>query len=458
MFIDDWTGCYPSKWKGMIVDEAMAHPAKFSSRLIRRIYEHMFAEGWLAEGDVVIDPFGGVALGALDAMRLGLRWRGMELEARFVDLGNQNIAFWNQRFRSLPKWSGKAALLQGDSRNLLAVLEKGSEATISSPPYADSLERPNGIDITKSHHCFGPHSQGELDTRYSAAISSPPYAEARVGQESGQEHCGRGDQYRATEGQLGAMKTGGFEAAVSSPPFRQTSGGAHIPKGMEVSDPGLAKRHAAGNAASKAYGKTEGQLANMDEGDFQAAVSSPPFENCEGRQARRKFKDPEAFARTRSERYASGQTKGHSASPEAILRSMEKAEEEIYGNTDGNIGNQNGDDFWLAARQIVEQVFLALGPGGHAVWVCKDFVKDKRRQPFCDQWRQLCEAVGFVTLHEHHALLVRHNGTSITLEGEKIEHTTESKSFFRRLAEKKGSPRIDYEVVFCMAKPAEGWE
>jgi hypothetical protein len=50
MKIDTWAGCYPSKWKGLIVPEATSHPAKFSSRLIRRIYEHMIAEGWLAEG------------------------------------------------------------------------------------------------------------------------------------------------------------------------------------------------------------------------------------------------------------------------------------------------------------------------------------------------------------------------------------------------------------------------
>ena len=97
----------------MIVPEAISHPAKFSNRLIRRIYEHMLKEGWLRPGDMVIDPFGGVALGALDAMRMGLAWRGVELEPRFVDLGNQNILFWNKRFSRLPGWSGDALLLQG---------------------------------------------------------------------------------------------------------------------------------------------------------------------------------------------------------------------------------------------------------------------------------------------------------------------------------------------------------
>ena len=45
--VDDWTGCYPSRWHGVITPEAIVHPAKFSSRLIRHIYEHMAGEGWL---------------------------------------------------------------------------------------------------------------------------------------------------------------------------------------------------------------------------------------------------------------------------------------------------------------------------------------------------------------------------------------------------------------------------
>src|SRR5689334_22116918 len=71
---------------------------------------------------------------------------------------------------------------------------------------------------------------------------------------------------------------------------------------------------------------------------------------------------------------------------------------------------------------------------GHAVFVVKDFVKAGRIVPFSDQWRRLCEAVGFETLHEHHAELVRHQGTSHTLEGGEVKHIKSSKSFFRRVA------------------------
>src|SRR5574341_288445 len=129
MKINTWADCYPSAWKGLIVPESMAHPAKYSSRLIRRIYQHMLEEKWLLRGDRVIDPFGGVSLGALDAMRLGLHWTGIELESKFVDLGNRNINLWNSRFGQMPNW-GSARLLQGDSRHLLELIGRSVQVSV----------------------------------------------------------------------------------------------------------------------------------------------------------------------------------------------------------------------------------------------------------------------------------------------------------------------------------------
>jgi hypothetical protein len=654
--VDEWQGCYPSQWRGIITQEAIVHPAKFSNKLIRRIYEHMLSEGWLKEDDSVIDPFGGVALGAFDAMRLGLNWYGSELEKKFVELGNGNINMWKKRYTW---WKGNAILLQGDSRHLLEVLgtvshkgaissppyaeglghntrkiteidlqkklygkggslaygesdgqlaqmpatEDGLKAAISSPPYADSINSENnGIDWSKTFDAdkrFRPDEpafdriagmgaplkydgsissppftdslhdvnvqqparrlladeQGESnsenispidmekigkrgksgysgvvssppysdgcqhtggDTLTSAdhiaggdvhlpgiqgVLSSPPYSEARIGEESGQEHCGNGDQYGATPGQLGAMNSvgfkaalasppyagmqvekssssidyakqykvykangggqsfeafvktqelhsqgcgdsegqlssmpkGDFNAAITSPPFRQQSGGTNPTPSLEERYPGVTQRHIAGNAAANGYGKTAGQLANMGEGDFDSAVTSPPFNENKNN-------------------VTHGETKGFHSNDENESKNRMKRDYVLPENP-SNLGQEIGDDFWSAARTIVEQTFLALVDGGHAVWVVKGFVKNKELVDFPGQWRQLCEAVGFETLHEHHATLVHHKGTSITLEGEDVHHQTESKSFFRRLAEKKGSPRIDYETVFCMIKP-----
>lgn len=596
---DEWKGCYPSSWKGMIVPEAMAHPAKFSSKLIRRIYEHMRAEGWVKTGDRVIDPFGGVALGALDAMRLGLEWLGMELEVKFVDLGNHNISNWELKFgKSMPNW-GSARLLQGDSRKMLEKLGRG-RAALSSPPYAESINQGDGandgearierkaragIDVSKPKNNGGPNSvlntaqvygatPGQLgtmkddgDSRAAAMISSPPFGEslAREGVDadsrrqlareqglSNSEHVSpidmgrigaRNQEYGSTPGQLGGMDTGnfasavmksppfgeaqtgsgiakgvrgendypmemtgglartkkaansskgfgyqnqggdpanlssmntenfaeamrssppyaeteitgqrnfksrsnpdgnganeiregdkGYQALVSSPPFLQSEGGTGAQGG--VIDERLMARHAAGNSAAEGYGGAEGQLGNMT-GDFaRVAMKSPPYEG------------DVVKARSSHMEVARTQAKGMKRTPGMTgdLLAQEK-----YGETEGQIGNDSGSDFWTAARQIVEQVYLALAPGGHAVWVVKNYVKKKEMVPFSDQWRQLCEAVGFETLHEHRALLV--HATSLTLDGREVHK--ESKSFFRRLAEKKGSPRIDWETVYCMVK------
>ncbi len=98
ILVDEWTGLYKGGWKGECVDEAFVHPAKFARKLIAKIYDHCAQENWIHESDLVLDPFGGVALGALDAMRHGLAWVGVELEPKFCTLGNRNINLWDRRY------------------------------------------------------------------------------------------------------------------------------------------------------------------------------------------------------------------------------------------------------------------------------------------------------------------------------------------------------------------------
>ena len=86
-----------------------------------------------------------------------------------------------------------------------------------------------------------------------------------------------------------------------------------------------------------------------------------------------------------------------------------------------------------------------------AVWVVKHFVRNKQRVDFPGDWRKLCEHVGFETIQEVHASLVSEETRSHLFDGERTTRR-ERKSFFRRLAEKKGSPRIDFETVLFMVK------
>ena len=102
---------------------------------------------------------------------------------------------------------------------------------------------------------------------------------------------------------------------------------------------------------------------------------------------------------------------------------------------------------------ILEQVYAVLKPGGHAIFVTKDFVRAKARVPFSDQWQALCEAVGFRLVCAHRAMLVTDQGQQQDAFGQHKALRRERKSFFRRLAEAKGSPRIDHEDVRCFVKP-----
>jgi len=461
--IDDWRGLYSEGWQGEITPDAFSHPAKFSRALIRAIYDHAAAEGWLAAGDMVVDPFGGVGLGGIDAMRLGCHWIGCELEQKFVDLGRANIELWESRYRAhFPAW-GTARLLQGDSRQLAAHLA-GARLAVSSPPYSsntvhgrsgpfdvalfDRAPGPNGqiftcADYGSAAGQLGAMSEGDL----SLAISSPPYA-GSVNQSDQANDAGARIERKAAAGvdvskpvnvggpnsilrqpqaygnepgQLGAMREGnhGATLAVSSPPFaqQQTGGGLAKPDAVYIGD---GHRFGA-NHGYQNQGTTPGNLATL-------ACSSPPFESVQG------FHD-KAF----SDQWGPKQ-----------IRTTEPAG---YGEHPGNIGNDQGETFWTAARTIVEQTYQVLKPGGHATWVVKAFVRNKQRVDFPAQWRQLCEAVGFVTLHEHRAWLVEERGTQIDLFGNHHTKTVERKSFFRRLAESKGSPRIDWETVYCMVKP-----
>jgi hypothetical protein len=113
--------------------------------------------------------------------------------------------------------------------------------------------------------------------------------------------------------------------------------------------------------------------------------------------------------------------------------------------------------FWSAARDIVAECHAILKPGGVAVFVTKDFVRDKKRVPFSADWVRLCESCGFRLVKWARASLVSETRHGDLFCGETVKRT-ERKSFFRRLAEKKGSPRIDHEdVLFLMKDGGDGW-
>lgn len=458
----DWYGLYSDGWGDDIVPDAYSHPAKYARGLIRQIYRYALEQGYLKAGDHVVDPFGGVALGSLDAARYGLNWTGVELEEKFVALGNANIDLWRGRYAPhFPGW-GEARLLQGDSRQLCRVIGDAA-AVVSSPPYAYSVnQRGNGIDTSKfkgndstrdfgngrsnvetdMHYGSTPGQLGSMrEGSYAAVVTSPPFGEQVSGGGIAASLAGTSDYQTTIEragpgckaqgyvrqgtsaGNLAALKADdtGYAAAVSSPPYadqlnnwNEGAGARFDPAGH----PGNPNKRSSDNG----YGVTDGNLGHMS-----ACVSSPPYEGS--------IDD------------APGNKNWHGAMPGNIKN------DPFYGASAGQVGIETGETFWSAAALIVGQVYQVLKPGGYTFWVCKNFVRNKKIVPFSDQWQALCEAHGFVTTERIRAWVVEDNGTQGNMFGDDKVLRKERKSFFRRLAEKNGSPRIDWEDVIVMTKP-----
>jgi DNA modification methylase len=349
---DLWHGCYADSWQGWITPESFAHPAKFARGLLGRILDVMEREGWIWAGQTVLDPFGGIGCGGILCASRGIRWFGVELESRFVEMAGANFELhrrtWEQFGDPLPR------ILQGDSRELTTLLAEAG-AVVSSPPYAESIDPRR-------------ESEREKDREHRQRIGRNPYSPGSLPI----------DGYGTTPGQLGALPAGSVDAVVSSPPYAGERG-----------HPSL------GNECLDDWGHQGGNIM------------------------KRRGKD---------------------------IR---------YGDTEGQLGTQNLDTFWAAARAILLQCHAVLRPGAVCAWVTKDFVKDKKRVAFSADWLRLCIHCGFEPLGWARAMLVEEKQEA-GLFGS-IKTKKEKKSFFRRLHEARLAEddprRIDYEDVVFVRKP-----
>src|SRR3990167_6636876 len=167
-----WRRCYDHGFRSNdLVADAFGHPAKLAKGLGFRIVEHAIANGWIKAGDFCVDPFGGVATGALALMFAGVNYVGCELEPKFVGLAQQNLDLWQRKYGSKAGF-GTARILQGDSRRLSEIVV-GANLICSSPPYARSEQSRDG-EFTMQSTAVNP-SERRLDTRsyFPAEMDSP---------------------------------------------------------------------------------------------------------------------------------------------------------------------------------------------------------------------------------------------------------------------------------------------
>lgn len=410
-----WTKCYEDSWKDVIVPEAFSHPAKMARGLLSRILSHAKEQGWIKKGEVLIDCFGGVGTTGILGAYEGYQVVCVELERKFVDLAEQNFKLHDNAWRKLGL--PRPIMIQGDSRRLVEVVRE-ADCIVSSPPFHQSIGG-GGNQLNQLHSIRYPAQKNEyLGTRKGGA---------------------KDFDYGSTPGQLGTMKAG--DLIISSPPYTGEALG-HAGEGSPVDK----KKRLHSRMAGNKYGQTEGNISNLPTGDL--IISSPPYEKSMD-----SIEDSVARA-ARTSGFEQGQKNlRYGQNPNTFLSKdpsgLSNEERHKIAAQNPQLGQQQGETFWSAAKIIVEQCHQILKPGGHAIWVCKDFVRNKKRVPFSADWVRLCESVGFKLIHWHKATLVKESKHK-TLFGHTETRRKERKSFFRRLAESKGSPRIDEEDILCM--------
>lgn len=220
MRVSIWENCYSDNWQGLIVPEAFCHPAKFSPGLIRRIYRHCIEQGYVEAGDVVVDPFAGIGGGGMFAPMFGLKWQGVELEEKFVELANKNFRVHMNGWKSLNH--PFPVIIQGDSRRLADVLQ-GADLIATSPPYIDSLTDPRlqftgaggPIHPTKYGKSPGQIGQMKPGSLADVCVTSPPYADGcrRTGAEHDSQPFLQGGklhdvEYSSNPANIGNLKAG----------------------------------------------------------------------------------------------------------------------------------------------------------------------------------------------------------------------------------------------------------
>ena len=465
MKVSVWNGCYDLRWGDLITSESFSHPAKFAPGLIDRIYKHGLEQAYWQKGDLIGDPFGGIACGGIKAAFNRLRWYGVELEEKFVSLGRQNIEMHR------PAWESYGfpvpVLVQGDSRRFSEIAV--ASGIVTSPPYANCLTLThNGIDWEKADpkwrtskrkdtpgrssiaNGYGKNPANIGNLRMDSIITSPPFAND---QPCASQSKLKGKIQKKADGKrfvfsnplnIGNLR---IDSIVTSPPYADAvSARSH---GIDWAKAGPATgnrkrgegtRHESTLRAQLNYSPDPANIGNLK---IDAICTSPPWEKgAEGAFRGGKWRSPK-------DALAAG--RGHGASDAARLRQLERDEQKTYGDAPGQIGNDSGETYWQAMRQVYAECWKALKPGGHMAVVVKACVKNKKKVHLPQQTLKLLLHLGFEPVERIKAMLVKEE-TQPGLFGE-IRKRTERKSFFRRLAEKKGSPRIDWEEVLIVRKP-----
>jgi modification methylase len=162
--------------RGRYLPESAAHPGKMLPALARHAIE-----AFSAPGELVLDPMCGIGTTLVEAVHLGRRAVGVELEARWAVLAAQNVCLAREHGAH-----GRGLVIRGDARQLarglLDELAGQVSLILTSPPYGRSThgqvrKRAGRIEKFDERYSDNPANLAHLPQRRDST-RRPPFMQA----------------------------------------------------------------------------------------------------------------------------------------------------------------------------------------------------------------------------------------------------------------------------------------
>ena len=162
--------------RGRYSPASTAHPAKMLPELARRAIL-----AYSDVGELVLDPMCGIGTTLVEAVHLGRRAIGVELEPRWVALTAANLCLARDQGAT-----GRGLVTRGDARQLacglLDELQDNVKLILTSPPYGDSLhghvrKRRDRVEKYNDRYSHNPNNLAQLPQR-PGRRRRPPFADA----------------------------------------------------------------------------------------------------------------------------------------------------------------------------------------------------------------------------------------------------------------------------------------
>jgi DNA modification methylase len=362
------------KYKFIMPEEAVAHPAKFNVNLVEFLIKN-----FTKPGDTVLDPMAGTGVLGVIAALHGRNAIQVELEERFygwMEKARENV-------EKHPTLTAKGWIVNilGDARRLSELLSRAGfepAVAITSPPYAETaqdsdkspaiVKPPRPQDVRQyprrppiNKYSDNPENIGNLPLgEVSTIITSPPYAdgfrhnpqdaEKRIQKlievekravERGQKWAVSSEEaikrryaqqdlgYGRSEDNIGNLPLGNVDTVITSPPYGESYLGGGDPERRKerLIKAGYDPKDFLGGKARNAI------LKHYDEVD--AVITSPPYAETKS------FEDLEFMVRTardQSEKVKKGEIKGHYMTEKARKKVFQKMQEGRM-QSKNNIGN-----------------------------------------------------------------------------------------------------------------------